>query len=456
LAIQGLQREIDAWLHRRRTYDKQKKHQTQLAALEKILTQPLPVLTDQLKSLAYRGTGTTYADCRAVDIRVTWVRRVWEYFREKFDQRDDPSLEPILAAADEVLWSCYAPAFRKLGRPVPSAPLVYFEPLFSARAVPRDEPPPELRSHLLGPFQQQFLKELPIPIVALPPECVAAPWLLVLLAHEAGHHVQYDLGAERALIVDFAARLENAALAAAPSRAQKWANRAQEVFADAFGVACSGAGWLLALAELEYGSNIELLRDDRSAYPSALVRFRLLTLMAQRVQPAFDLAPTLLAATDSLITELKVAADPRNEALLQDLSMSGALVDEAFRDVVPGCTLESLTASRAAADFGAAGSLPSWAKLLTDSEDVAIPAAKDVRSARLLAGSAMLAWSQFSLESDQAFATKAERLCRRLLPAIQSSREPGTRAGATHAGASNFSEQFTRLVLDQSPEASAP
>ena len=60
-------------------------------------------------------SGKTYGDvCREFNFhnqRIIWIRYVWDYFREKLDQRDDANLKPTLEAADEVLWSCYHPYF---------------------------------------------------------------------------------------------------------------------------------------------------------------------------------------------------------------------------------------------------------------------------------------------------------------------------------------------------------
>jgi hypothetical protein len=47
---------------------------------------------------------------------------VWDYFREKLDQRDDANLKPTLEAADEVLWSCYHPYFQDRNLPAAFTP----------------------------------------------------------------------------------------------------------------------------------------------------------------------------------------------------------------------------------------------------------------------------------------------------------------------------------------------
>ena len=47
-------------------------------------------------------SGKTYGDvCREFNVhnqRIIWIRYVWDYFREKLDQRDDANLKPTLEA----------------------------------------------------------------------------------------------------------------------------------------------------------------------------------------------------------------------------------------------------------------------------------------------------------------------------------------------------------------------
>jgi len=72
-------------------------------------------------------SGKTYGDvCREFNFhnqRIIWIRYVWDYFREKLDQRDDANLKPTLEAADEVLWSCYHPYFQDRNLPAPPPPI---------------------------------------------------------------------------------------------------------------------------------------------------------------------------------------------------------------------------------------------------------------------------------------------------------------------------------------------
>src|SRR5262245_59731707 len=189
--------QIDRWLDLRRAEDARqpfRRFKSQLDALVQSLHGALDqiVLPIDAPSLAGRPMGHVFAVCALADLRVAWLQRVWFYFRHKLDQRDDPGLAPVLNAADEIIWSCYKPAFEQTGEPLRTAPLPYVEPLFAPNAILRDDPPRELLWNTDDEFAQACLSALPIPIVAVPVSTLGAPWLLALLAHEVGHHVQAD------------------------------------------------------------------------------------------------------------------------------------------------------------------------------------------------------------------------------------------------------------------------
>ena len=76
-----------------------------IAAVQKSLGLDLATLTP----------AQVYATLARIDRQIVWIRRAWDFFRAKFDQRDSESLARALAAADEVLWSCYKPFFQRAG-----------------------------------------------------------------------------------------------------------------------------------------------------------------------------------------------------------------------------------------------------------------------------------------------------------------------------------------------------
>src|SRR2546427_3444117 len=144
--------------------------------------------------------GEFYETCRTLDIATVWLQRMWEFYRQKFDQRDDDRVGAGLRAADEVVWSCYHGVMERAGRIDPSidhgaVPLPFIAPEFSPAAVESDQP-------LVGALQlsvdlpgwddelKKLVGSLPLPLLSLPPWCVDSPWWLVYVAHEIGHHVQ--------------------------------------------------------------------------------------------------------------------------------------------------------------------------------------------------------------------------------------------------------------------------
>src|SRR6185369_12537433 len=116
---------------------------------------------------AHPGRGEVYDDCRAVEAVLTVVRRTFEWYRERYDQRVDDRLGPVLLAADEVVRSCWAGSFAVLGRAAPTGPLTYIDPRFNAFALTRDGVPPELRlptrADLVDDSVRALLRELPVP-----------------------------------------------------------------------------------------------------------------------------------------------------------------------------------------------------------------------------------------------------------------------------------------------------
>src|SRR6266545_1560009 len=175
--MEALSREILAWIKLRQDKDKLKQYQTQLLTLKDFLLKSLCDLGSALSGVsAGQDRGRVYAECR------------------KFDKRDDPRLEEVLKSADEIVWSCYAGSFQSAANLTSvnrqSAPLPYIQPRYSPEAHTRSDPPPDLKSDVDLQFVKEFLIDLPVPVLGLRPICVEAPWWLVFLGHEVGHHIQ--------------------------------------------------------------------------------------------------------------------------------------------------------------------------------------------------------------------------------------------------------------------------
>src|SRR5712692_1858505 len=91
------------WLKGRRDSDPRKQYMTQLNALEKLIGGALLDLQPDLDACEPNlEVGEFYEKCRLLDQRIVWLQRIWQFFKDKFDQRDDSRISPVLQAADEV------------------------------------------------------------------------------------------------------------------------------------------------------------------------------------------------------------------------------------------------------------------------------------------------------------------------------------------------------------------
>jgi hypothetical protein len=292
--LDAFQDELRDWLKKRRRKDILQRYFTQLKVLEETLTDSLVGIRselDRLDSLVNTlSLGEVYAACRSHDKQLVLVQRVWNYYQSKFDQRDDDKLKDVLAAADEVVWSCYAEVFGQASlhanREIRSRsiPLPYIEPQYSPQAIPRDEPPADLKSDKNDAILNQYLYQLPVPIVSLPPVCVKEPWWLIYLGHEVGHHLQYDLMPKWGLVGYFGELLQEITLSGQDPKCDttgslRWRNWGKEIFADICSVCSMGSSAVRAMVELELADDRTML-SSKTNYPSPMVRLELLARVA--------------------------------------------------------------------------------------------------------------------------------------------------------------------------------
>jgi hypothetical protein len=239
----------------------------------------LEMMTARLSARA--GELTTGDDafgaCRAIDSDAAVVERLWRLFAERFGQRRDPAPAPVraaLASADELIWSCVQQV-RPAGEQPQPLPLAYLEPAFSASATPRLKPPPSM------PVQDrqlaEVLKMLPVPLIGLPVGVADEPWWLAVLAHEVGHHVQFD--------VDGGAVDRTQALLQQHAADDGWGAWRFEVFADTFSVVALGGAAIAVIAELEWNS-VERMVAPAGLYPPVMVRLALMGEVAHAIGAA--------------------------------------------------------------------------------------------------------------------------------------------------------------------------
>jgi hypothetical protein len=430
--------DVEAWVAERAHADRHKRHSSQLECLRLIIETALGAVRSSLDAVSTREpSGEVYEQCREVDRRALILRRLWQFFASRWDQRDDPKLGPVLAAADEVVWSCWAGPFRVLSRAPTPAPLPYIEPLFSPHAVPRLRPPQEIKvsDDLLG----ALLAKLPIPLIGIPPICVQRPWWLVMIAHETGHHIAYDLLDEpttkriRAVVTDAAQTHGEEADTA-------WAQWTHELFADAFAVACVGEAQLWAVEELELASD-EQMAADAGRHPPALARR--------------SLNRAVLAALTGERGKAREYTPPpgRLRRFLEETGPVAHALVEAPLDEPERRSLRVLCDWRDV-HFASSGEVPDWTQELLSPRELA--PSTHLAAARLAAASSVAAWRSVSSEPDAALREcRRESLRQRTINLISNCREAGTR----RAGASlpddvmSLAEELARTLIDTPLEA---
>lgn len=426
---------IADWLAHRRSADCDEtgqyigRHKTQLEALESVLLGAADQLRAALNAVATdQDTGAVYDQCRDYDQAIVWLQRLWEFFKAKFDQRDDTArLGPLLKSADEVVWSCYRQAFvraenREPGLKQGPAPLAFIEPEYSPAALESDKPLPS--SLGLGAdidFLDDYLKSLPIPIIRLPPWCVEAPWWLVYVGHEVGHHVQHDLG----LVGYFREGLEAVAQAGGAPAAdvKRWGVWAEEIFADVFSVVAMGPWAVWAVAEAEWSAP-DRMAQRKAKYPAPVVR---LALMARA---ADALGVDGKSALRGLPLKAIAAHNPHAEA---DLARVDDMVQFALGPMRGNLGALGKLCDFSAAAFGDGGEVQRWAGALY--AQGATPALDRLHTARHLVSGALRMWAQI-VEMEDAPARDAARLAlaAKVRETLPRSGPPGTRAAYMPGG----------------------
>ncbi|RVX42651.1 hypothetical protein EDD27_5288 [Nonomuraea polychroma] len=234
-----LREEIAAWLADRSADRALGRFAHHFGVLDQVLNGMLRRVRDSLLAAAQLPSSQeVYARCAALDRSLVTVKRLFEWYAPKYDQRADPVRGPALAAADEVVRSCWWQPFEALGRRPPAGPLPYLDPLFDASATPRRSVPEDLRAPV-DSVVAELITELPIPVISLPAWAVREAWWLVVAAHETGHLVMRDLTPSLARQVKIAVG--------------EWSDWADEIFADVYSALMVGPAAAWMVEELQHG-----------------------------------------------------------------------------------------------------------------------------------------------------------------------------------------------------------
>lgn len=300
--------EVRSWFTDRESDRRLARFTGHLRILDDILDEMFAALDEERRPLTSASdAGTVYERCRELDEDLITVRRLFEWYATKYDQRRDDRRSDALRAADEIVRSCWVQPFVVARRHVPPGPLAYLDARFDAFATPRVSVPGDLRAPA-DSVVAEFVGELPITTIALPDIANREPWWLVLAAHETGHHVQRELTADLA-----GATRTAVAAAAGDALADDWSRWAMEAFADAYSVLMVGGTAAWAIDELEYGPTGALLveRAEGGRYPPPSVRLALLGELVRASGIRRSDGPPDAAATRAWLDALPPAAVPR-------------------------------------------------------------------------------------------------------------------------------------------------
>jgi hypothetical protein len=434
----------EEWIERQHEEDRAGQYTTQLNVLRAAVVAPLAELRKMAEGLsAIPETGRVYAACRTSDTRAELVRRILLYYQAKLDQRNDKLLGPVLRAADEVVWSCWAEPFRNAEYRDPAitmrpAPLPYIESQYSPAAVPRDDPPADLAAERDDSVLITYLERLPIPLIALPEVCADDPWWLVYVGHEIGHHLQHDLADNWALVKAFGSLAEAASRAAGETDPARWRTWGPEIFADICSVHIMGPAAVYGIVQLELDEADKMLRG-KAKYPPPLVRLGIMAAVAERL--GLEVTTTLEP------TGLDSASPPQAAAI-------AALTDMALGDPLCGQGPFGSLLGWDPAAFVPGGTV--WSLREGLRARIPLRVRPGVRTARLLTSAAVAAWEEIAVIPDprQREDSRIE-LADRFLPAVVDGREEGTRAVAQQAppGTATLTADLTRLLIDSIPES---
>jgi len=321
----ALRDEVMSWVDRRRREEAFRRFGNHLDAIAIVFPRMLDGILSALDRASLLGSsGKVYERCRELDDSLVVVRRAYEWYAMKYDQRLDRRLADGLRAADEIVRSCWHSVFELRGIASPAGPLPYFDARFDSYTTSRRAVPLQIKAPADAPFDD-LVEALPIPVTALPLWATAESWWLVLAAHETGHHVQADLGLDsqtRAVL------------------APGWAGWSRELFADTFSVLMVGAAAITPVQELEHATPRRMMAapEPGDLYPPPLVRLAILgelagipriaagelagipkadEVAATALTPYLDAVPATCAALLEMLKDLRPAWDAQRVAVWQ-------------------------------------------------------------------------------------------------------------------------------------------
>ena len=389
---------ITEWLHHHHESDRDAqgnymgRHKSQLEAIESVLAGAIEKIHDLLLGLDPTAeVGEVYEQSREYEEAVIWVERLWGFFREKIDQRDDKRLKDLLRAADEVVWSCYRQVFiaaSKQGIKQGPTPLTYIEAQYSPAAVQSDKGlPSSLELQVEIDVLDQYHEVLPIPILRLPPWCIEAPWWLVFIGHEVGHHIQHELD----LVAYFAQGVKAAAATVDGADGASWGRWGEEIFADIFSIMMMGPWAVWAIAEVEWSTHSQMV-EPKTTYPPPLVRLAIMAQVADQL-----MSTPAIPGTDGTAALRGISLDAGAESLEKEMKVVPAVVAFALSALPHDLgTLQKLCGFDAEIFRQPNGKVARWGRFLRGVGNM--PVEGRVETARQVTSGALSAWATLSAD----------------------------------------------------------
>lgn len=453
-ALEMVRTDIASWLAERRADSRFARFTAHFTVLDRVFTGMVTAIGGELAAIDEAGasSGRVYERCRDADLRSGLVRRTHEWYAQKYDQRLDDAAAHVLRAADEVVRSCWSEAFGALDQHPPTGPLAFLDPRFDASATPRTSVPPDLRSPrdaVIG----EFVRQLPVPVVALPAITAVEPWWIVLAAHETGHHVQHDLADD--LVRHTAHTLGEVADAhGSADLAGCWMSWATEAFADAFAALTVGPAATWAVEELQHAGPGRMgARPSTGArYPPAAIRTALLGELGHAAG-----TPDAGPGADDVARWLDTLPAPVVDAgtrlaLHAHLRVTPAIARALVELPVAGVPLRAVC-GWAARDFTDGGPVDRWARALP-SETPVITGRERTGAARHGIAGGVRAFHALATRAATGPAGAADVALRRLrtnLPALLGTcGPPGHLATRPTADLDELTDRLTRQLLEAS------
>jgi hypothetical protein len=302
--VESLPDEIAGWRALPATMPHMEAHHSQLAALDGLMTSFIKRQRTLLGELDPLGPAQAFAG-KAHELVQKLVRsqQVWDFFRDKLEQRFSPTFGEPLWVADTVAWDCYRPvvenaadagiiARAKLREPPLTCLTAALSPATSARGQRFQSVDPE-----------EGTVRLPIPVIELPWDHAGNVWEFTSIAHEVGHDLEADFRLRDVIKLKLQEVLSRGGVA--QGRIDDWSAWVGEVFADLVALQLVGPAFAETLMNiLMMPTEMIVAVNQGAAHPTPYVRILMNAAYVERMAAKMTPAPATLSAHAREIRQL--------------------------------------------------------------------------------------------------------------------------------------------------------